>query len=114
MSWAIDCLMEIELKEIQIRLWLVDLSYAENRMENDDHRFIQSKVDFWMISMSRLKLVHADESAHGSNSTGRLKSKKGQKCLKRENGKHRDGRNVLHNEELDPTWVVYHSTRTQP
>ena len=114
MSWDIDCLMEIELKEIRIRLWLVDPSYAENRTENDDHRFIQSKVDFWMISMSRLKLVHVDENELGSNSTGLLKSKKARKCLKKENGKHRDGQNVLHNEELDPTWVVYHFTPTQP
>ena len=103
MSWDIDCLMEIELKEIRIRLWLVDPSYAENRTENDDHRFIQSKVDFWMISMSRLKLVHADENELGSNLTGLLKSKRVQRCLKKGNGKHRDGQNVLHNEELDPT-----------
>ena len=94
--------MEIELNEIQIKLWLVDLSYAENQMENVDHQFIQSKVDFWMISMSRLKLVLVDENVPGSNWTGLLKLKKGQKCLKKENGNHKDGQNALHNEEQDP------------
>ena len=106
MNWDTDCLMGTELKEILTRWSLVDHSFDENQMENEGHQFTLSRVDYWMILMSRLKRVPADENELVSNSTGLSKLKREQKCLKRENGNHSDGQSALCKETLDQMWVV--------
>ena len=113
MNWDTDCWMGTELKEILTKWSLVDHSFDENQMENEGHQFTLSRVDYWMILMSRLKQVPADENELVLNSTGLSKLKKEQKCLKRENGNHSDGQSALHKEGLDQMWVVYHPL-TQP
>ena len=114
MNWVTDCLMEIGLKEILTRLSLVDHSFDENQMESEDHQFILSRVDYWMILMSRLKRVPADENELVLNSTGLSKLKKEQKCLKRENGNHSDGQSASHKGVPDPMWVVNHPGKSIP